>query len=305
LTPANHESLLAAAAGKSKRDVEVLLAKAFPSPVVPSSVRKIPVRRPTPLPTCLPASLSASLPAVESDAGPMNVPQQAVSRLRPLGTPTVTPPGGDDAAAAPESASVLLTQPAAPSKRLGVVRPLAEDRYEVRITVSAATREKLRRATDLLRHAIPDGDAAQIIERALTTLLDDLARKKLAATTRPRPVKGGAASTRHVPAHVKRTVWLRDGGRCAFVSGSGRRCPEEGHLEFHHVRPYGVGGETTLKNIQLRCRAHNDYEAERFYGRRFSPAAMREGAAELGPDRVAGASMSEASASSSPRISGD
>jgi hypothetical protein len=239
----------------------------------------------------------------------MDVLQQAVSRLRPLDTPSVTPPGGDDAAAAPESASVLLTQPAAPSKRRDVVRPLAEDSYELRVTVSAATREKLRRATDLLRHAIPEGDAAQVIDRALTVLLEDLARKKFAATTRPRPPRGGssdlsASRTRHVPAHVKRAVWLRDGGRCAFVSRGARRCPEEGGLEFHHVRPYGVGGEATVDNIELRCRAHNDYEAERFYGRRFIPAAKRKGAAELGPGRVAGGMDVGASASSSPRTAG-
>jgi hypothetical protein len=27
-----------------------------------------------------------------------------------------------------------------------------------------------------------------------------------------------------------------------------------------------MGGETTVENIQLRCRAHNGYEADLFYG---------------------------------------
>src|SRR5207247_7091142 len=38
----NHEALLADAAGKSKREVEVLLAKTFPLPDVPSAIRKVP-----------------------------------------------------------------------------------------------------------------------------------------------------------------------------------------------------------------------------------------------------------------------
>jgi len=61
-------------------------------------------------------------------------------------------------------------------------------------------------------------------------------------------------------------VWLRDGSRCAFVARSGRRCAERGFLELHHVEPHAVGGEATVDNIQLRCRAHNAYEAELFYG---------------------------------------
>jgi len=33
-----------------------------------------------------------------------------------------------------------------------------------------------------------------------------------------------------VPASVKRAVWLRDGGRCAFVANNGRRCAARGFL---------------------------------------------------------------------------
>jgi hypothetical protein len=62
-------------------------------------------------------------------------------------------------------------------------------------------------------------------------------------------------------------VWARDEGRCAFVAESGRRCDATALLEFHHVDPYGVGGPPTVANIQLRCRAHNQYEAELFYRR--------------------------------------
>src|SRR5713101_1466444 len=42
LTDDNHQELLAAAKGKSKRQVEELLVGYFPKPEVPSSVRKLP-----------------------------------------------------------------------------------------------------------------------------------------------------------------------------------------------------------------------------------------------------------------------
>ncbi len=42
-----------------------------------------------------------------------------------------------------------------------------------------------------------------------------------------------------------------------------------------HVTPYGAGGASTADNVQLRCRAHNGYEAERYFGRR-KPPVVRE-----------------------------
>jgi hypothetical protein len=65
---------------------------------------------------------------------------------------------------------------------------------------------------------------------------------------------------------VKRAVWLRDLGRCAFVAESGRRCHERAFVEFHHAKPYAVGGPATAENIELRCRRHNAYEARLYFG---------------------------------------
>lgn len=44
--------------------------------------------------------------------------------------------------------------------------------------------------------------------------------------------------------------------------GTRGRCPETDSLEFHHVTPFAYGGKNTADNIQLRCRAHNQYEAD-------------------------------------------
>jgi 5-methylcytosine-specific restriction endonuclease McrA len=122
---------------------------------------------------------------------------------------------------------------------------------------------------ELLRREIPDGDPGTIFERALALLLEDVVRKKLAATPRPRDVRPDEARqapsmrkrSRHIPARVRRAVWRRDGERCAFVASNGQRCTERAFLELHHREPYAVGGEATVANISLRCRAHNTYEA--------------------------------------------
>ena len=161
--------------------------------------------------------------------------------------------------------------PAPPTPRLpltaarAVVDALAADRYPIKFTASAATCAKLRTAQDLLQHAVAARDVAEVIDRALTVLIDHLARRKFAATTQPGPARDAAEGSRHIPAWVRRAVWIRDGGRCAFVSKGGRRCSSRSCLEFHHVIPYEVGGESTVDNIQLRCRAHNAHEADVYF----------------------------------------
>jgi hypothetical protein len=61
-------------------------------------------------------------------------------------------------------------------------RATTPERYKVQITVSRETHDKLRRAQEPLRHVIPDGDPAAIVDRALTLLVAELERTRLAAT---------------------------------------------------------------------------------------------------------------------------
>jgi hypothetical protein len=72
--------------------------------------------------------------------------------------------------------------------------------------------------------------------------------------------------SRHIPAAVRWAVSDRDRKRCAFLGSGGRRCDARRFLEFHHLKPFAVGGKATVDNIQLRCRAHNRHEADLFYG---------------------------------------
>jgi hypothetical protein len=163
---------------------------------------------------------------------------------------------------APDTVVPIAPQP----NRRPVVAPLTPEKYKVQFTVSRETHDKLRRAQELLRHSIPDGDPAVIFDRALTLLLEHVGHTKLAASTRPASASRPCAPrSRHVPAAVKRYVWQRDGGQCAFVGRQGR-CTERAFLEFHHVVPYAAGGQATNGNIQLRCRSHNAHEAELWFG---------------------------------------
>jgi hypothetical protein len=228
LTPENHRSVLASASGKRKVQVEEIAARLAPVPDVPLKVRKLPVSL---------KAWPASSPAHDS-------------------SPIAPSSGG---------APPVESFPPPPTRSVPIV-PLAPERYKLQVTIGSETLQKLHLAKDMLRHALPTGDDAAILDRALTALLDELARRKFGASDQPRPNRGTAPGSRHIPAEVRRTVWLRDLGCCAFVGQSGRRCGERAFVEFHHVRPFAVGGEATAANIQLRCRRHNDYEARAYFG---------------------------------------
>jgi hypothetical protein len=166
----------------------------------------------------------------------------------------------------PVSVRALAATSTAPAA--AVVAPLAPRRYLLKVTIGEETHDKLERARALLRHVIPDGDPAQLLDRALTLLIADAERTKCGATSSPRAAQPSTATgprTRHIPAAVRRVVWRRDQGRCAFVGSLGR-CEETAFLEFHHVEPFAAGGASGADNLQLRCRAHNQHEARLYFG---------------------------------------
>ena len=81
---------------------------------------------------------------------------------------------------------------------------------------------------------------------------------------------------RYIPAHVKRGVWERDQGQCTFVGDTGQRCESRKFLEYDHVDPVARGGQATVQGLRLRCRGHNQLEAERTFGAGFMSAKRED-----------------------------
>ena len=271
LTDAGAETLLARAAGRSKREIEAIVAALAPRPDARSFVRRIPDAAAAPSQLCpdrVTADASGAPPPPDSAAAPSSPPASSPPASSPGAS---SPPASSPAASSPAASSPAASSPIAASSPARLV-PLAPHRFKVQFTASSELEAKLTRARELLRHQIPSGDLAAIFDRALTVLLASLERKKCAATPSPRrslsdtPV---GASSRHVPAAIRRAIWQRDGGQCTFVDGHGRRCPARDLLELHHEVPYARGGDHSPDNVRLLCRAHNVYRAELDYGRDF------------------------------------
>ena len=245
LTTENQEKVLAEAAGKSKRQIEELVARLSPQPAVPSLVRKLP-GRPNLLPEASPAlSFGTAAPVAPPDSSPAlaSAPQPA-------------PPRRDE--------------------RRAVVAPLAEETFKFQFTGSRACHDKFREAQDLLRHRIPDGDLAMIFEKALDVLIEQVRKERFATGRKARqaPARDAdASSSRHIPDAIKREVFERDGGRCTFTDEHGRRCGETGALEFDHRDGFARTPLHRADRIRLLCRAHNQHAADQMYGRLFMDRA--------------------------------
>ena len=238
LTSENHREVLAQAAGRSKREIEELVARLAPQPPAVALVRKLPER---------PGLALAGLPP---DLSPQRAEACAQRETHPL------------------------------------VTPLSEETYKIQFTAGRIVRDKLREAQGLLRHRVPDGDVATIIGKALDLLIDEVKKERFAVGRKARqgPKKEAEAqrasgeladpsSSRHIPNAIKREVYERDGGRCTFVDGRGRRCAETCALELDHLDGFARTHRHEAARIRLLCRAHNQHAAEQMYGRAFMEQA--------------------------------
>jgi len=229
LTPDNVDELIAAADRKSKAEIEMLIAARQPS------TEELPMVE----------TFTLEDTATTLDATPDPSPVAPAARNQPAPGPVESIP------------------------KISKIKTIARERYVLRACLGQATLDKLRRAQSLLSHKIPNGDLPALLDRILDLAIEQLEKKKIGASSKHRPSGKRSANPRHVPAHVKRAVWERDGGQCTFVSEKGHRCKECKLVEFDHVVPVARGGDATVENIRLRCRAHNQYAAEQVFGLEF------------------------------------
>jgi hypothetical protein len=136
--------LIRAASGKKKAEVEVILARRFG--------------------TSLEVSRVSAVPAIASSAklqlAPGQVDEPALSDSEERDEATV-------------ASSVLEDDQLAPGQ--------VEERYFLQVTIAKDTYDKLRYAQALLSHALPNGEIAPVLDRALDLLITKLERRKFGA----------------------------------------------------------------------------------------------------------------------------
>lgn len=171
----------------------------------------------------------------------------------------------------PQTGNLLQSKP-------GSVQPLSDVSFAVQFTASAELHSKIARAKELLSHSIPDEDLARVVERAMDALIAREERRRMGAG-QPRKRRALREGSRHVPVEVARQVWERDRAQCTFVDAEGRRCSERRFITIEHRVPFGMGGSSLdRENLCLLCGAHNQFTAQRAYGREYMKRKRNENA---------------------------
>jgi hypothetical protein len=244
LSAENAPELIAAARHRTADEIRRMLVDRKPQPDAMSSIRKLPV----------------AAPPVEQ---------------RPVGSTARVE--------TPAPAFPVASRPPAPATA-GPPIPLGSERFAVRFTANRELHAQLRELQALMRHQVPDGDLGKILARAVGVLLKQVRSQKFGECSTPRAAGAtDAAASRHIPAVIRRAVTKRDGERCGFVSTAGRRCGSREFLEFHHHDPWAMSRSHAIEEISLRCRAHNQYEAERDFSAKHMIQFRRQGLSDPTP----------------------
>lgn len=241
----NAAQWLAVAAGKSRRELEALVAAHYPQAPQPDAVRNFPTH---------PLVVSA-VPARALEAeGALQDPVVPSMRLEG-GWQQLAPVSAGCVHVGFDAASIV-------AQLIERVRQILRHKYPE------------GRLEDLIREALETYLDRKDPQRRLELKASKAARGAQAPApedTQRLPTRFLRSWTcgRYIPAKIKSAVWARDDGRCAWRDQDGTVCGSKDWIEYDHLRPFAKGGRSDdARNIRLLCRAHNQAAGEAAFGRR-------------------------------------
>jgi HNH endonuclease len=289
LTPENAGQLFELCTRMSARKVEELLAARFPRPDVRDLVRRLPAQPGRTLDVERASETVPTKPLHESPREPSLERQTAL--VEPSSRETSAALGAVEAPKprrleplSPDRYGVHFTADNEFRELLDRVRGIAGHRLPsgdlmtlIKRGLEAYERELTKERFALGRK--PRRSRGVVAARSAPSpsafSAPALSESDLSASDRSKPeppkpdpqYNANQSRKRRIPAAVARAVFLRDGKQCSYVSPGGRRCSARGCLELDHVEPWALGGEDTIENLRLRCRAHNQRYARQCFGK--------------------------------------
>jgi hypothetical protein len=220
------------AEGKSKRELEALVAMRYPQAPQPDYVRNLPAA----------AAIVSSAPPKAFEVG------------------VIAAPAND----APAGGWEILAPVAAERVRVGFDAPCAVGQLLERMRQLLRHKYPEGRLEDLVREALEDyldrKDPQRKLE--LKAAKATCAAEPPTAERPPTKFLRTWAAGRYIPAKVKSDVWARDDGRCAWRDKNGTVCGSKDWIEYDHIQPFAKGGRSDdARNIRLVCRQHNQAAA--------------------------------------------
>jgi hypothetical protein len=191
MTPENSSQLLAGSRFATKLDVQRLVCSVAPKSDVKNEIGKLPgtpqvketqpeqqpLREPAPSSTTQGHQPPSPLSHAAVKAPHAEVPSSALHEQTPSSA----------------SPSTLAPAVASPRTRAPAMTPLRQDRYKVQFTADEQLHDKLKTAQQFMRHQIPDGDIAKVVDRALDLLIAQQRKQHFGATDNPRAPRAQTA----------------------------------------------------------------------------------------------------------------
>jgi 5-methylcytosine-specific restriction endonuclease McrA len=155
-----------------------------------------------------------------------------------------------------------------------IIRPIAEDRLELKIAINQELENKLRKIQNLISQKtskpcsleeaidylsdsfLKQNDPVQKAERILSKRTQE--NFKLSSR-----IKNNAENKRlPIPSGLKHEVNQRDRQQCTYIH-NGSRCSNQRWLQLHHIKPIAIGGENKINNLTTLCSGHHKFIHEK------------------------------------------
>ncbi|BDG01798.1 HNH endonuclease [Anaeromyxobacter oryzae] len=246
LTPENRDQVIPRFLHLSKQEARSVVAELKP------------VERPPRREVVTTVRLAAAAPPSARDPEPA-----AALELGALATARVIAPGSPaelvDAKVDTRTVNAPVSRTTPPT-----FEPLTAELRRMHLTVTKRLEAKVAAAKEALSHSHPGASTEVILEAALDLLLDR-AEKRKGLVEKPRREKRPSRPD-HIPAEVKRAVWVRDDGCCRWALENGGTCGSRHRLQYDHIQPKALGGKSTIENVRLLCARHNLLAARKIFG---------------------------------------
>jgi len=176
LTADNATELMDACRGKTRRQVEELLAVRFPRPDVREQIRRLPAR---------------TVVAVSEQASPVAQPVESCAPLlesveTSSGQTLGQPPAISANPTSPPTGAVATPKSADSRRRARGLEPLSADRFGVHFTADAELRDLIERARALASHRLPNGDLARLMKLMAASFVRQEEKRRFGIGARPR-----------------------------------------------------------------------------------------------------------------------
>lgn len=118
------------------------------------------------------------------------------------------------------------------------------DLHVMKLSLKEETLNLFHEIKGVLAHSRFTND--EVMNEIFKIALPIIKNKKFKLNAKFTPPAASPSTTRKIPNTIKKEVYERDGGRCT-------KCQSTFKLEYDHINPFAMGGESTLANLRLLC----------------------------------------------------